>query len=75
MQSTNLKCEVPAQLSTWLHGTDVSQELKIRVWPEKRKVKDIELCFLYVIQYIWIKPRTLNSSQVQMVRILIYVLM
>lgn len=67
--------EAHTQLSRCLHTRAISQELKIHVWPETKKLKDVELRFLYLILFIWVKPRALNSSLVQMLRTLMYVLM
>lgn len=53
--------EACTQLSRWLHTRAISQELKTYVWPENKKLKNVELCFLHLIQYIWVKPRALNS--------------
>lgn len=67
--------EARTQPSRWLHTRAISQELKIHVWPETKKLKDVELCFLYLILCIWVKPRALNSSLVQMLRTLMRALM
>lgn len=83
MQSTSIMCNVRAhvqpqaymQLSRWLHTRAISQELKIHAWPGTKMLKYVELCFLYLILYIWIKARSLKSSSVQMPRTLTDALM
>lgn len=67
--------EAHTQLSRRLHTRAISQELNIRVWPETQKVKDVKPWFPHLILYIWVKPRALNSSLVQMLRTLMDVLM
>lgn len=67
--------EAHTRLSRWLHTRAISQELNICVSPEMKKLKDMEPWFLHLILYIWVKPRALNSSVVQMLRTLMYVLM